>query len=71
MLSDLDLKFATLPKYSRLNLGVSAKLNRTDWLLVTKNMEEGLPRCAGDKKPPANAGDARDKGFDPWIGKIP
>ena len=23
------------------------------------------------KNPPANAGDARDEGFDPWVGKIP
>ena len=23
------------------------------------------------KNPPANTGDARDKGFDPWVGKIP
>lgn len=30
LLSDLDLKFATLPKYNRLNLGISAKLNSKD-----------------------------------------
>ena len=23
------------------------------------------------KNPPANAGDAREYGFDPWVGKIP
>ena len=23
------------------------------------------------KNPPVNAGDAKDKGFDPWVGKIP
>ena len=23
------------------------------------------------KNPPANAGDLRDKGFDPWVGKTP
>ena len=23
------------------------------------------------KSPPANAGDVRDPGFDPWVGKIP
>ena len=23
------------------------------------------------KNPPANAGDIRDKGFDPWVRKIP
>ena len=23
------------------------------------------------KNPPANAGDAKDTGFDPWVGKIP
>ena len=23
------------------------------------------------KTPPANAGDVRDVGFDPWVGKIP
>lgn len=30
LFSDLDLKRATLPKYNRLSLGVSAKLNNKD-----------------------------------------
>lgn len=30
LFSDLDLKRAALPKYNRLNLGVSAKLNNKD-----------------------------------------
>ena len=32
-------------------------------------LDSGFPSGAGDKEPPANAGDV--KGFDSWIGKIP
>ena len=31
----------------------------------------GSPGNAVVKNPPANAGEARDSGFDPWVGKIP
>ena len=31
----------------------------------------GLPGGAVVNNPPANAGDARDLAFDPWVGKIP
>ena len=31
----------------------------------------GFPGGAVVKNPPANAGDARDEGFNPWVGKIP
>ena len=32
---------------------------------------KGFPDGEVLKNPPANAGDARDIGFDPWVGKIP
>ena len=31
----------------------------------------GFPHGAVVKNPPANAGDTRDEGFNPWVGKIP
>jgi len=31
----------------------------------------GFPGGTVVKNLPASAGDARDKGFDPWVGKIP
>ena len=31
----------------------------------------GFPRGAVIKNPPADAGDERDNGFNPWVGKVP
>ena len=32
---------------------------------------KGFPGRTVLKNPPANAGDERERGFDPWVGKIP
>ena len=32
---------------------------------------KGFPGGASGKNLPANAGDSKRRGFDPWVGKIP
>ena len=40
-------------------------------LAEVAGIDLGFPRGAVIKNLPANAGDARDAGFDPWVRKIP
>ena len=46
-------------------------LNCFCYKFITKGMKQMAPRWLGGNNRHANAGDARDVGSIPWVGKVP